>query len=50
MNRTLLDYFRFPEEFAEIGVRGALSEDSGFFRFGDCAICFGQSPGGTPSK
>jgi hypothetical protein len=50
MYRALLDYFRFPEEFAEIGVRGALSEYSGFFRFGDCAIWFGQSTGGTPSK
>lgn len=30
MNRALLDYFRRPEHFADVGVRGALSEDSGF--------------------
>jgi hypothetical protein len=50
MNRAFLDYFRCPEQFAEVGVCGALSEDSGFFRFGDSAICFGQSAGGRPSK
>jgi hypothetical protein len=50
MNQALLDYFRCPEQFAHVGVRGVLSEDSGFFQFGDSAICFGQSAGGTPSE
>ena len=50
MNRALLDHFRCPEQFAEIGVCGNVSKDSGFFQFGDGVICFGQAAGCVPSK
>ncbi len=50
MNRALLDHFRCPEQFAEIGVRENLSEDSGFFQFGNGAVCFGQSADCLPSE
>jgi hypothetical protein len=50
MNRVLLDYFRCPEQFADIGVHGMLSEEPGFFRFGEKAIGFGQFAGGRPSS
>src|SRR5579863_698622 len=39
-----------PAYSVKSGVRGAVSEDSGFFQFGDSAICFGQSAGCAPSK
>lgn len=46
MTRAFLDYFRCPEQFAKFALSGRLSDDSGFFRFGDRAICYGQSCGG----
>jgi hypothetical protein len=49
MDTALLDYFRCPEDFAEIEVNGGVSSDSGYFKFGQ-AICYGQYAGGEPSK
>src|ERR1700677_3598592 len=49
MDHALLDYFRCPDDFAEIGVNGRLSSDSGYFQFGQ-DICYGQYSGGQPSK
>jgi len=49
MDHALLDYFRCPEDFAEIEVNGRLSSDSGYFQFGP-DICYGQYSGGQPSK
>ena len=48
MDRTLLDYFRCPEEFADVGVGSGLSSKSGFFTFGQEIMCYGQCAGGTP--
>ena len=47
MDRTLLDYFRCPEEFVDVGVGSGLSTESGFFRFGQEVMCYGQSAGGA---
>src|ERR1700735_3304262 len=49
MDNALLDYFRCPEDFAEIEVDGGVSSDSGYFRFGE-DICYGKCFGGEPSK
>jgi hypothetical protein len=49
MDHALLDYFRCPEDFAEIEINGRLSSDSGYFQFGP-DICYGQYSGGQPSK
>src|SRR6202167_6413683 len=49
MNKALLDYFRCPEDFAEIEVNGRLSSNSGYFQFRQ-DICYGQYSGGPPSK
>jgi hypothetical protein len=50
MNRVLLDYFRCPDDFADIDVNGSLSSEQGFFRFGHDTICFGQCSGASPSQ
>jgi hypothetical protein len=46
MSQPFVDYFKCPEDHAEIGVSGPLSEDAGFFAFGPGAICYGQSSAG----
>jgi hypothetical protein len=49
MDQTLLEYFRCPEDFAQIEVNGPLSSDPGYFQFGP-DICYGQYSGSLPSK
>jgi len=46
VNSAFLDHYRCPETFATFTLSGELSEDSGYFRFGPDAICFGQSSSG----
>lgn len=46
MNQAFIDHYRCPKEFANFSLAGKLSEDSGFFRFGEEAICYGQSATG----
>ena len=46
MKSAFLDHYRCPETFATFTLSGELSEDSGYFRFGPDAICFGQSSSG----
>ena len=43
MNRALLEYFRCPEEFADLSLQGNLSEGAGYFRFGPNVICHGRA-------
>ena len=45
-NRTLLDYYRCPEEFACCGPSAAPSRRQGFFRLGSEAVCYGSTSGG----
>lgn len=47
MNRTLVDYYRCPEEFTRCSLNGELSPDLGYFRFGPEAICYGSLTAGT---
>ena len=42
MNRTFVDYYRCPEEFAACFLDGEPSQHSGHFRFGPDAICYGS--------
>lgn len=46
MNRTLVDYYRCPEEFAPCSLSGEPSPRLGYFRFGPEAICYGSITGG----
>ena len=47
MNRTFVDYYRCPEEFACCFLEGELSRSLGYFRFGHEAICYGSISKGT---
>jgi len=48
--RVLADRYRCPEEFDELLATAALSGESGYFRFGPNAICYGQCSSGTPAQ
>lgn len=47
--RTLLDYYRCPEDFVTMFLTGDLSADSGYFRFG-ANVCYGQSAIGPRAR
>src|ERR1019366_5142092 len=49
-NRPLVDYYKCPEEFGEIEVKGELSEGAGFFQFGPGTICYGRCHTGRPAS
>ena len=46
MSRALVDCYRCPEEFLNCELAGPLSADSGYFRFGYDAICYGRTSSG----
>jgi len=46
MNTALIDHYRCPDDFAHIQLKGVLSEDVGYFRFGRDTICHGRSTSG----
>ena len=48
MTDPIVDYFRCPGEFANFPRSAALSEKTGFFRFGE-EICYGRCAAGKPS-
>ena len=48
-SRVLTDHFRCPEEFAELTVNSRRSATTGYFRFGEDTICYGQCSSGTPA-
>jgi len=43
---ALLDRYRCPDDFLQFELAGTLSADSGYFRFGHDAICYGRSASG----
>jgi peptidoglycan/xylan/chitin deacetylase (PgdA/CDA1 family) len=50
LNRALLERYRCAEILADFDINGQLSPDSGFFRFGDNAICYGRSSTGSRAE
>jgi glycosyltransferase involved in cell wall biosynthesis len=48
--QLLADLFRCPEDVANFTLRGDLSQESGYFRFGSDVICYGQCSSGFPAK
>lgn len=46
MNTALVDHYRCPDGFADFELKGQLSEDTGYFRFGRESICYGRSASG----
>ncbi len=49
MKNPLSEYFRCPEYLVPLAGKGTLSETSGYFRFGEEAICYGRYCGPRPS-
>ena len=49
-NRVIVDHFRCPDDFMNIGVWGELSREPGFFKFGSELICYGKSSAFVPSR
>jgi hypothetical protein len=50
MNSAVVDHYRCPESFADFKLANPLSDDMGYFRFGQNTICYGQSASGLRSK
>jgi hypothetical protein len=50
MNLSLKRYFRCPESVGEFALKGPLSPEPGYFRFGSEITCFGRSSAGFRSK
>jgi hypothetical protein len=48
-DRAFLDYFRSPPELAALDQRHGLSEDEGYFTFGE-TVCYGRPRGVSPSR
>src|ERR1700690_4225471 len=48
MDDCLSQYYRCPEHYVRIAAKGPLSEDSGYFRFGE-EVCYGRYSGRRPS-
>ena len=42
MNDSFLDYFKCPERYARFGLRGSLSAEGRYFRFGPDNVCYGR--------
>ena len=43
----ITDYYRCPDDVADLGLEGNLNGLKGFFRFGPDAVCYGQAAGTT---
>src|SRR5208337_661662 len=46
MNTAVIDHYRCPDYFADLKLKGQLSDDTGYFQFGQGTICYGQSTSG----
>src|SRR5882672_3836781 len=46
LSQAIQDRYRYPESILDFELAGDLSTDSGFFRFGEDAICYGRSSSG----
>ena len=49
MNDCLVQYYRCPESYVRLKVRGPLSEANGYFEFGPGTVCYGQCSEHSPS-
>jgi len=49
MNDCLIQYYRCPEHYARLALRGPLSETNGFFRLGPDTVCYGKCSGHSPA-
>jgi hypothetical protein len=47
--QVIIDHYRCPQEFVHVGVRGRLSEHTGYFKFGSESVCYGRASAFSPS-
>jgi hypothetical protein len=50
MNKRLLQYYHCPEDYIRFAPKGSLSSESGYFRVGKEAICYGSYSGRQPAQ
>ena len=50
MNEYLVQYYRCPESYVRLSLRGPLSERSNYFEFGAGTTCYGRCAGHPPSS
>ena len=46
MNTAVISHYRCPDHFADLKLNGQLSDDTGYFQFGQGTICYGQTASG----
>ena len=50
MNKVLLDRYLCPERLVDLQLIGQLSDDAGYFRFGQNTTCYGKSASGFRTR
>src|SRR5437867_1817894 len=50
VSQAFVDYYLCPAEFAQFALAEDLSQDSGYFKFGENNICYGRSSRGFRAK
>jgi hypothetical protein len=46
MNTAVIGHYRCPDHFADLKLNGQLSDDTGYFRYGQGTICYGRTASG----
>jgi len=49
MNKYVAEYYRCPERYINVSLAGALSNEEGYFKFGERGLYYGQVCGDRPS-
>jgi hypothetical protein len=49
MNDSLTQYYRCPEHYIRLALKGSLSGTGGYFRFGEDSFCYGRCSGRDPA-
>jgi hypothetical protein len=49
MNNSVVQHYRCPERYVRLSPKGPFSQEKGYFRFGDDAICYGRYSGLSPA-
>jgi len=46
MNTAVISHYRCPDHFADLKLNGQLSDDTGYFQYGQGTICYGRTASG----
>src|ERR1700722_3974597 len=50
MNNCVVQYYRCPESYVQLNLRGPVSDRSGYFEFGTGTMCYGKCARHVPSR